>query len=138
MEFWRSRNFRQLAKTWNQKLEEVGFIDSEIDLKGDRSLRQRATNAYRQASELERESRLGYYRLLGYLANNEQFQNALEELVMQRHADGASIKEIVNEVKQSGLSRDRKTIRHIIRRWQMKWGVKTWSLRQMNLKKTIG
>ncbi len=135
--FWKTKHFKLQAKIWNQKLEEVGFVDAEVELKGDRALKQKATNAYRQATELERESRLGYYRLLGHLASNTQFQNELEELVMLRHADGATIKEIVQEINSKGLSFHRQTIRHIIRRWQMKWGVKTWSLKQMNLKTII-
>lgn len=134
-EFWRTKNFKFLSKTWSQKLEQSGFVDCEIDLKEGRVLRQRATNVYRQASESERESRLEYYSFLGYLAHNTLFPNDLEKLVMIRHSEGATIKEIVIEINKLGIFRDRKTIRFIIRRWQTKWGVKNWSLREMNLKK---
>lgn len=137
-QFWKTKNFRQLAKEWNLKLEEQGFIDAEIDLKGDRALKQRATNSYRQATQLERESRLEYYVLMGNLAINEIFPNELESVVMIRHSEGATIKEIVKEISFRGIFKNRKTIRHIIRRWQSRWGIKTWNLRQMNLRKIIG
>lgn len=133
-EFWRTKSFKLLSYSWNQKLEVTGFKDAEIELKGDRALKQRATNSYRQASQLERESRLDYFLFLGHLAQNTKFQCDLEKFVMLRHSEGATIKEIVEEISLRGISRDRKTIRFIIRRWQMKWGIRSWTKRQMNLK----
>jgi len=134
-QFWKKKGFKNLARSWNKILAESGFDDAEVELKDDRALKQRASNSYRQASQLERESKFEYYTFLGHLAFNTVFPTELERLVMTRHSEGATIKEIVEEINLRGISRDRKTIRYIIRRWQMKWGVKTWTLRQMNLKK---
>ena len=134
-EFWRTKVFKVLSKEWNDRLKITGFIDAEIELKNDRALKQRATNSYRQATELERESRLEYYCFLGYLTNNTLFPTELEKHIMVRHADGATIKEIVQEISSRGISRDRKTVRRIIRRWQTKWGIINWSLKEMHLKK---
>ena len=133
MQFWRTKQFQALSKTWELNLKRCGFQDAEVSLKGDRALKQRATNSYRQASELERDTRLEYYRILGQLTNETKFKNELEKKIMVMHADGHTIKEIVEGLH---ISRDRKTIRYIIRRWQMKWGIRNWSLSQMNLKKT--
>lgn len=137
-EFWRSKKFRELYKTWNSKLKSSGFVDSETDLQGDRALKQRATNSYRQADQLERESRLDYYMLLGNLVHNTNFNSEVDEIVMTLHADGFSIKEIMAEMGKKGFRRHRHTIRFIIKRWQMKWGIKHWSPKQMNLKKATG
>jgi hypothetical protein len=137
-EFWRKKEFKKLSKIWNKKLAEVGFEDAEIELKEDRALKQRASNSYRQASQLERESRLEYYSLLGSLTNNTKFQDFIDKTVMMGHSEGKTIKEIVNDLEHWGISRDRKTVRYIIRRWQMRWGIKHWNLKQMNLKKVIG
>lgn len=136
-QFWRKKNFKDIYKEWNKKLKDSGFEDVEEDSKDtkeERLLKQKSTNAYRQASELERESRLDYFCFVGYLAHNTVFPTDLEKLVMIRHSEGAMIKNIVDEIASRGISRDRKTIRHIIRRWQTKWGIKSWSLREMNLK----
>lgn len=133
--FWRTKGFKQLSGHWNKKLEATGFCDAEIELKGDRALRQRATNSYRQATQLERDSRIEYYSFLGHLANNTIFPNELERTIMLRHSEGAQIKEIVKEINAKGIARERKTVKYIIRRWQNKWGIRSWSLRQMNLKK---
>ena len=134
-QFWRTKKFKTLTIIWNKKLEDSGFTDAEIELKGDRALKQRATNSYRQASELERESRLEYYSFLGYLAHNTEFECEIEEFIMIRHSEGAEDKEIVEELKNMGSSKHRQTVSYIIKRWQVKWGVKNWSLRQRNLRK---
>lgn len=133
--FWRNKDFKLLSKHWNKILAENGFEDAEIELKDERTLKQRSSNSYRQASEIEREARLIYYVALGGLASNTNFQDAIDRIVMTSHSDGKTIKEIVEELLNLGISRDRKTVRYIIRRWQTKWGIKTWSLEQMNLKK---
>lgn len=134
-QFWRNKKFKTLTVIWNKKLEESGFNDAEIELKGDRALKQRATNSYRQASELERESRLEYYSFLGYLAHNTKFKDGTEELIMIRNSEGIESTEIINELKQNGISIHKQTVNYIIKRWHTKWGIKSWSLRQRNLRK---
>lgn len=133
--FWRTRQFKVLSQEWNKKLEQSGFEDAELEVKGDRVLKQRASNCYRQADKLERESRLEYYTFLGYLAHNTKFNNELEKLVMVMYSEGKPYKEILEELNKRGIIRHRTTIEFIIRRWQHKWGIKSWSLKQMNLKK---
>lgn len=134
-QFWRSRKFKVSLQEWNKKLEDIGFEDAEVELKGDRALKQRATNCYKQASELERESRLEYFTFIGHLANNTKFPDEVEEFVMLKHSEGFSIAEIVAELSDINRPRHRHTVGFIIKRWQTKWGVRSWSLRQMNLKK---
>lgn len=133
-QFWRTKGFKSLSIVWNKQLEQTGFKDAEIELKGDRALKQRSTNAYRQATQLERDTRLDYYMLLGQWVNQTQFPNDLERYVMSRCAEGATIQEIISGIQRDGLFIHRQTVRHIIRRWQMKWGIKYWTPKQMNLK----
>ena len=129
-QFWRKKTFKVLLIDWNKKLKTSGFEDAEKELKGDRALKQRATNCYRQADSLERETRLEYYLILGKLAHTTLFPNNLEELVMIRHSEGKTHKEIALEV-----GRHRHSIEFIIKRWQTKWGIKNWSLQARGLKK---
>jgi len=132
--FWRTKKFKALSIEWDKKLQANGFIDIETRCGGERVLKQRATNAYMQADEFERESKLEYFCVLSHLAQTTIFPSPLEQIVMQSHAEGMAIKEIISELNKNGLSRDRRTIRFIIRRWQMKWGIRTWSLSQMYLR----
>lgn len=133
-QFWRTRHFKVLAKVWDFKLEQSGLRDCEIDLKNERVLKQRSSSSYGKADGFERESRLEYYCFLGYLVHNTKFETELERLVLTKHAEGSTIKEIVEAINVLGINRDRRTIRFIIRRWQTKWGLKSWTLQQMNLK----
>ncbi len=130
-EFWRTKQFKVLQITWNKKLEKTGFDDCEVELKTGRALKQRASNAYRQANPLERESRLEYYCFLTHLVQNTIFPSELEKLVMEKHSDGHTIEEIVKKLNEKGIKRHRETISFIIKRWQVTWGLRKWSLKQM-------
>lgn len=136
-QFWRRTEFQVLLKTWNKKLEESGFDDHEVELKEDRALKQRASNCYRQATEEERESKLEYYSFLGQLVNETNFPSELERLVLTKFSEGFLIKEIAQELSRNGIKKDRRIIRFIIRRWEKKWGIRAWSIRQMGLKIAI-
>lgn len=130
MEFWKTKQFQALSKIWELKLKDSGFIDAESRY-GNIKTRE-AVSTYGKATPLERETRQEYFRILGKLTNETKFKNELERLVMTLHSEGHTIKDIVERLH---IARDRKTIRYIIRRWQMKWGIRTWTLGQMNLKK---
>lgn len=133
-EFWKSKGFKSLSKEWELRLTGSGFSDAEEDSKGERSLKQRADNCYRQASSLERETRLEYFSVLGSLAHATEFDDDIEAFIMLRHSEGAIIKEIVDELEARGIKKFRKTVSYIIRRWQMRWGLRTWTRKEMNLK----
>jgi hypothetical protein len=136
-QFWRKKTFKVLLTTWNKKLEQSGFNDAEIELRSDRALKQSASSRFKRWPEWERESRLEYYCFLGNLVNNTVFKNELEKFIMIMHSEGATIREIVDQASLNGISVFRKTVMHIIRRWETKWGIRSWSLQQMNLKRDI-
>ena len=138
-QFWRKKTFKVLLVKWNKKLEDTGFEDCEVELEKDRVLKQgSATRHYKDLTQFERDSNLEYFYFLGHLANNTVFPNELEKIIMLKHSEGATVNEIIESAKLKKLSVCKKTVRYIIRRWQMKWGIRSWSLRQMNLKKSIG
>lgn len=130
-EFWRTKSFRILSKVWDNKLKESEFEDIETELKiGERVLKRRANNCFSKADDFKRETTLEYFLFLGHLAHNTLFPNELEKLVMIRHSEGKTYKEISVEV-----GRHRHSVEFIIKRWQTKWGVKRWSLQARGLRK---
>jgi hypothetical protein len=132
-QFWRKKSFKVLLTTWNKKLEKSGFKDAEAEskFKDERTLRQRAARkCFSRADDFERETTLEYYCFLGHLAHNTIFPNELEKIIMIRHSEGATYKEIAQEI-----GRHRHSVEFIIKRWQTKWGVKRWSLQAQGLKK---
>jgi hypothetical protein len=141
--FWKTKQFKELHLVWSQKLEESGFEDAEICSGNNRLLKQRASNSYRQASELERQLKLEYFLRVGQEAERRPFDCEFEAVVIRLHAEGSTIQEITQRVQQQGFFKklnkpiNRRTIRFIIRRYQMKWGIKSWTPAQLNLKKTF-
>ena len=61
------KSFKVLLTTWNQSLKKSGFQDAEVELKGDRALKQRATNSYRQVSVLSKKRNKIRVLLLSWL-----------------------------------------------------------------------
>lgn len=132
-EFWKTKAFKIISKEWYLKLKNAGFVDHEQAL-----LKQHG--GYIKASELERDARRDYYSLIGHYVHNTEFPNILEKQIMSRHAEGQTISEISRELKLREdwhFEKNRKVIRYIIRRWEQRWGIKRWSIKQLNLKVTL-
>lgn len=122
--FWQTEEFRVLQKTWEAKLREDNFADAESLINGKHVLKQRASNAYRGASALDRQAKQKYYNLLGEGFHAETFSDPVEAFVMERRSQGLSIKNICAELKSKGERCHRETVRHIILKYEAKWAVK--------------
>lgn len=138
--FWTSRQFRELNHEWNIKLAATGFQDAEKEIAGERVLRQSSDYAYRrkETADVVRENKCTYFMLLAQCIHTElNFEDNYDRLVMERTAEGRSIREISEELKSllpEGRQRgkfNRRTIRYIRRRYEDRWGIKTWSQQQM-------
>ncbi len=87
-------------------------------------LRQHASNSYRSAPKVVRESKQRYYELLGHGYSGEEFSDPVEKIVMERKSNGISIKQISIELKTLNQRSHRETIRHIIQKYEVKWGLR--------------
>lgn len=129
-----SKSFKELEALWNERLVESGFKDVEkMKRNGERVLRQRSTNVYRQASQSVRMSREKYFQLIAENFYQTEFNREIDKTVMGLFAEGVSIKNIVLELKGQNISIHRQTIRFIIRRFEHIWGIKYWSAKERNL-----
>lgn len=128
------QNLPALQREWDLILAATGFKDIEKTIGRDRVLIQFASNAYRQADQLTRESKIAYYDLLCEKINTSAFLNEVDRRVMTMYSQGAKIKQIIDELTHSGHSIHRQTCRFIIRRYESIWGIKAWSNKQQNLK----
>ncbi len=137
VKYWQSRKLIKLEKIWYEKLRDSGFVDAEKVAGKEKVLVQRASNAYRQASETERESKADYFRLLCIYGHDEIFPDKITEIVMLRRSFGRSLKEIHDELKLAGIKEhqiyntSRQTIRFIIRSYENKWGIRKWTKAQL-------
>lgn len=122
--FWKTKTFLTLQREWDQKLKASGFEDAEKSIGGTARLKQRASNSYRGAIQVLREAKLEYYRSLTYHFHETEFSDEVERLIMERRAEGVLIKSICEQLRSMGERCHRETVRHIIRKYEIKWGMK--------------
>lgn len=134
MTYWKSPDFKALQESWYRRLEAEGFQDAEKVVRDELVLKQSANNSYRGQAELTRDIKECYYRILAQQLQEAEFRNEADQLVMTWHADGRKIKDIVVELERRGQRRCRYTVRIIIRRYEMKWGVREHSRQKLHLK----
>lgn len=126
----------KLQEYWYDILEKEGFQHIE-KLKGSKLvLVKKASDCYRSIDCALRMIREQYFRLLGHRVHDEKtvFRDEIDKFIMTRYADGARIKTIVEELETKGAGKDRKSIRILIRRYEMQWDIKYYNRKQLNLK----
>jgi len=132
--FYQTKRFKDLERCWDKKLLDTGFADAERTKNGQRILKQASSNAYRSANIQARETRAEYYRTICYNAYRTTFVKPIDRLVMTMLADGLTIRKIVGELLRHGIKAHRMTVSFIIRRWEHRWGIRYWTLKERNLK----
>lgn len=122
---------KELQKLWYKILEDSGFVDIEKLINGRLVLKQNAAHNLWEQDPLDCELEREYFRLVSHKVNDEAtiFRNESDRMILQMHADGLKIKDITAVV-----FRDRKTVRHIIRRYEMAWNIRIYTRRQLNKK----
>jgi hypothetical protein len=125
----RKRDEKDLQKKWDRILAETGFEDIEKEIGGERVLKQSADYAFRRAEHTAtyREAKLDYFCLISAKLHTTQFDDSSDRLIMERTAEGRSIQEISAELKDLGWRKhNRDTIRYIRRRYEARWGIRSW------------
>lgn len=132
MTFWKSPSFKALQDAWYQRLADEGFRDQEVLVKGEMQLKWDAQRAYMRMKPLCREMREAYFRLLAQKVQENGFRSEIDRLILMRYAEGAKIKLIIEELKAIGKTRCRNSVTFIIRRYEMEWGLKEYTPKQLN------
>jgi hypothetical protein len=132
--------FKKLQKHWYKLLKEHGFNDIE-EMQGNQSVIIEPSLYFHiklsRTDTITFSQKQHYYTLLETNINNEKtvFRNEIHRYILTRHAQGARICTIVNELLQKGTPRERKSVRIIIRRYEMAWKIRTYTSKQLNQKK---
>lgn len=127
-------DIKRLEDKWNKILDDSGFVDIEETKGKDRVLKQIANHAYWRSGKLAVKSKFEYYNSISQKVQIEKFDCGIDKLILVMASQGMSHASIVRILSSIGKRRYRATIRFIIRRYEMKWGLKSWTLKQMNLK----
>jgi hypothetical protein len=132
-----SDEFKKLKRKWYQKIQRKGFIDQEKEVGQNTYLVQSSEYPFRHHGELQREARLQYYLFISQFVATEQWANSRDRIVMQSHAEGLKIKEILLKLERRGLLCHRQTVRFIIRRFENKWKLRRWQKRELTSNRGI-
>ncbi len=134
MTFWKTQAFIALQEAWYQRLEAEGFKDAEETVAGELVLRQIAAHPYRGTEPLERETKERYFRFLAQQVQEAEFKSEVDRIILIKHAEGEKIKRICEELNKQGQARCRGTIRFTIRKYEMRWGLRQYTAKQLNKK----
>lgn len=135
MTFWKSPDFKALQEYWYRLLESQGFQDAEMT-RGDRHvLKQDSEHLYRTNKDpLRRENKETYYRMLSQRVHEAEYKRDIDRLIMTWYAECKEIASICEELERMGQRRCRTSIRYIIRKYEMAWGIRKYTRRQLHLK----
>lgn len=135
MTFWQTPSFKALQEVWYQRLKAEGFQDAEEIVGGELVLRQSAAHPYRHHDELGITAKEAYYRLLAQQVQvAAEFQTEVDRVILTMFAEGAKLKKIAEELEKRGERRCRGTIRYRIRTYEMRWGLREYTPKQLNKK----
>lgn len=137
MTFWKTSEFKALQQAWYQRLQAGGFQDAEELIGDDLVLRQSASHVYRDDDPL-RHSKEEYYCIVAQKVQETQFPNDIDRFILTRHAEGKKQIHICRELEQIGVRRHKVTIKFKIRIYEMQWGLRTYTPRQLNYSRKVG
>lgn len=114
--------FKQLLRTWNEKLKESEFRDAEVMVRGELVLRTPGgARRYERMDEISREARAQFFRRLSELVATAKFRTELERQILTLYAEGISQLAIQRRLNIKG---HRCKVYRPIYRWLRRWGIK--------------
>lgn len=96
------------------------------------ALRAPSNEMCRKLDNLEIETKTIYYSLLTERIASANFANDIDRLILTWYAEGERIRDICEELEKLGMRRTRGSVRFIIRRYEMAWGMREYTLKQLN------
>ena len=135
MASYKGQDLKKLQEEWYKKLKDSGFKDIE-DASEDLRANRKIKGSFHGRTAVQRKCKEEYFlRMSQIFAHPETvFRNDLEKFVLKRYLEGALIRHIVDELLCLGTPKERKTIRIMIRRYEMDWNVRYYNDRELNRK----
>lgn len=143
MKFWERPEFIAMQRDWYARLKDLGFEDVE-EAGYDERIRHDMPLLAQGPIAADRRR---YCELLAERLETATFANPTDELIMQMRAEGARIKEIVEKIVEAGSgpvyvrraehfgeTYVRRAVRYRIRVYEMKWGLRSYTAKQLGRK----
>lgn len=132
MTFWRQQQFKALQLEWYKRLEESEFKDAEKIIGEELELKQAAAYLFKGEDEPTWKAREAYFHLMSQQIHEAEFRCEIDEIIMTWHVAGQRIKSICEELDRKGMHRCRHTVRFTIRKYEMRWGLREYTRKQLN------
>jgi len=100
------KHLEALKSLWYKKLKQKGFDDIEQD---EDHLKRWTSSSLKTDGYQKHEAREEYYRLAGQFAHEHTFSSKQEKFMWQKHAEGATIKEIIVLANRRGMKTEEGT-----------------------------
>lgn len=123
-----------MQEAWYAKLKESGFEDAEEMIAGEMVLKQVAEHVYRGAEPEVISAKEDYFRILRDNVRRCVFRSKTDRIILLLRADGAKMNQIADTLMLLGKRRCRMTVRMTIRKYEMEWGIRKYSPKQLNKK----
>jgi hypothetical protein len=128
-----SEEFKELSKQWDKKLEENEFKDAEFtDSTGFRNLREPTVILTEDIINLSAKEL--YYQMVSEKAETYAFNDPADKMIMSLAAEGKFNTEIRARLENMGFKIHGMTIMYKKRRFEHLWKIRSWTMKQMNLK----
>lgn len=128
MRFWERPDFIALQRQWYAHAQASGFDDAEELIGTEPRLKQ--TSCLTRNAEMV-DQREEYYALLSQKVRGADFSRDVDRIIMEMRADGAKITHICDELRRQGVCRDRRTVRLRIRVYEVQWGLRSYTPKQL-------
>lgn len=117
-----SPGFKKLLEEWNRRLADSGFKDVE-ELKGGQLVLKKTGTMirYEQSSDVVREARVEYYRIVSRHVANTHFSNEIDRMILTLYCEGLSQVDIKERLPKR---MHRATIYKRLYKYLRLWGIK--------------
>lgn len=132
MTYWTTQHFKAMQKAWYQRLKDSGFEDVERLVGHEMELRQCAEHVFGDNSATDVEEKIDYQSFLTDMIRQTKFKREVDRLILVFHARGMAASQISRELERLGQRRNRDTVRYRIRIFEMKWGIRKYTPKQLN------
>ena len=122
---------KDIQQSWYDTLKAEGFDDIEKLKNGKMLLRSTATHDMLYVSPDIQNICEDYYSLIGELIESTKFNKPIEKTILELYNAGSTITNIKKILKQQNTPRCWQAILYCIRRYEMKWGIRTYKPRQL-------
>ena len=121
--YWKTKSFSELASEWAKKLADSGFSDVEIEINGERLLKQNSSNAFRTTNMTIISSKQAYYQLVTNSLNWDYTMTDRDKVIMTHYSEGMKQADIIKELEKGGMKCQRQLITRTITKYLQKWKI---------------